>query len=61
MYLNSILKGVFFVFKDLDQSQEFKKIATKSLQFYMFLTQDFCVTQTQTRFCYKEVDQKTRD
>ena len=38
MFLNSIFKGCFFVFKDLDNSQKFKKIATKSLRFYMFLT-----------------------
>ena len=29
-------KGVFFVLKDFDQSQELKTIAKKSLQFYMF-------------------------
>ena len=33
-----LLKGVFFVFKDFDQSKELKTIAKKSLQFYMFLT-----------------------
>ena len=31
-------KGVFFVLKDFDQSQELKTIAKKSLQFYMFPT-----------------------
>ena len=36
-------------------------IAKKSLQFYIFRTQDFCVTLTQTRFCNKEAGQKKRD
>ena len=31
-----LLKGVFFVLKDFDQSQELKTIAKKSPQFYMF-------------------------
>ena len=31
-------KGVFFVLKNFDQSQELKTIARKSLQFYMFPT-----------------------
>ena len=35
-------KGVFFVLKDFDQSQELKTIAKKSLQFYMFSTNRFC-------------------
>ena len=38
MHLYSTLKGCFFVLKDLDQSQELKTIAKKSLQFYMFPT-----------------------
>ena len=29
-------KGVFFVLKDFDQSQELKTTAKESLQFYMF-------------------------
>ena len=36
MYLNSIFKGCLLVLKDFDQSQEWKTIAKKSLQFYMF-------------------------
>ena len=31
MYFNSILKDVFLVFKDFNQSQELKTIAKKSL------------------------------
>ena len=31
-------KGVFFVLKDFDQSQDLKTTAKKSLQFYMFPT-----------------------
>ena len=38
MHLHSTLKGCFFVLKDFDQSQEWKTIAEKSLQFYMFPT-----------------------
>ena len=47
--------------KDFDQSQELKTIAKKSLQFYMFLTWDFCVIQTETRFSYMEVAWKSKD
>ena len=38
MHLHSTFKGCFFVLKDFDQSQEWKTIAEKSLQFYMFPT-----------------------
>ena len=38
MHLLSTLKGYFFVLKDIDQSQQLKTIAEKSLQFYMFPT-----------------------
>ena len=54
IYRGSTLKGRFFILKDFDQSQELKTIAKKSLQFYMFPTQDFFVIQTETRFCYME-------
>ena len=36
MDLHSIFKGCFYVLKDLDQSQELKTIAKKSLQLCMF-------------------------
>ena len=38
IYLNSILKGCFFMLKDFVQSLELQTIAKKSLQFYMFRT-----------------------
>ena len=38
MYLNSILKGCFFMLKDFDQSQGLQTITKKSLQFYKFHT-----------------------
>ena len=60
IHLHSTLKGCFFVLKDFDQSQELKTIAKKSLQFYMFPTQDFFVIQTETRFCYMEDGWKVR-
>ena len=50
MHLHSTLKGCFFVLKDFDRSQEFKTIAKKSLQFFMF----------PTRFCYMEDGWKVR-
>ena len=49
MHLHSTLKGCFFALK-----QELKTKAKKSLQFYMFLTLDFFVIQTETRFRYME-------
>ena len=61
MYLNSTFKGCIFVLKHFDQSQELQTMAKKCSQFYMIRTYDFCVTQTQTRFCYKEVGQKKRN
>ena len=61
MYLNSTFKGCIFVLKHFDQSQELQTMAKKCSQFYMIRTYDFCVTQTRTRFCYKEVGQKKRD
>ena len=60
MHLHSTLKGCFFVLKDFDQSQELKTTANKSLQFYMFPTQDFFVIQSETRFCYMEDGWKVR-
>ena len=60
MHLHSTLKGCFFVLKDFDQSQELKTKAKKSLQFYMFPTQDFFIIQTETRFCYIEDSCKVR-
>ena len=36
MHLQSTLKGFFCVLKDFNQSQEFKTITKKSLQFKMF-------------------------
>ena len=60
MHLHSTLKGCFLVLKDFDQSQELKTITKKSLQFYMFPTQDFFVIQTETRFCYIEDGWKVR-
>ena len=53
-------KGVSFVLKDFDQSQELKTITKKTLQFYMFPTKDFFVIQTETRFCYMEDGWKVR-
>ena len=46
--------------KDFDQSQELQTMAKKSLQFYMFPKEDFCVIQTETRFCYVENGWKVR-
>ena len=60
MHLHSTLKGCFFVLKDFHQLQELKTIAKKSLQSYMFATQDFFVIQTETRFCYMEDSWKVR-
>ena len=54
-------KGVFFVLKDFDQSQELKTIAKKSLQFYMFPTSDFFVIQTETRSYYMEDGLESKD
>ena len=61
MHLHSTLKGCFLcVLKDFDQTQELKTIAKKSLQFYMFPSQNFFVIQTETRFCYMEDGWKVR-
>ena len=49
------------VLKEFDQSKQQQTIAKKSLHFYMFPSQEFCVTLTQTRFCNKEAGQKKRD
>ena len=35
---------VFFSVKGFDQSEKLQTIAKKSLQFYMFLTEHFCVS-----------------
>ena len=36
IYTTPLWKGVFFLLKDFDQSQELKTIVKKSSQFYMF-------------------------
>ena len=52
---------VFFRVKRFQPIIRVENNIQQSLQFYMFLTQDFCVTQIQKRFCCNEVGQKTRD
>ena len=60
MHLHSTLKERVVVLKDFDQSQELKTIAKKRLQFHMFPTQDFFVSQTETRFSDMEDGWKVR-